>query len=188
MNRARLSAEGSRGRRGHAQHPTFGPSPSLPFPSPAGDGGGLTGGHRADEDGAELQDGAEGLLGVRGAQPRAAVALQHQPLVLALQKHQQALQQQHLQIWGGGTALSAHLPPAKGGPSPFLPDPSPQETLPFSSYRPTVLSLLMRQARGPSWIIRRPRRSRFWAGQAGSGQPGPCRDPPPPPPPPPRRR
>lgn len=37
----------------------------------------------------------------------------------------------------------------------------------------------MRQARGPSWIIWRPRRSRFWAGQARSGQPGPRRDPPP---------
>lgn len=58
-------------------------------------------GHGADEHRIELEDGAEGLLGVGGAQCRLAVTLQHQLLVLLLQKHQEVFEQQHMQICTG---------------------------------------------------------------------------------------
>ena len=70
-------------------------------------GAGLTSGHWTDQHGAELDDGAEDVLGVGGAGHILAVELEHQTLVLFLQQDQDVLQQNRVQLceerswWGG---------------------------------------------------------------------------------------
>lgn len=60
--------------------------------------GGLTCGHGAHQYSVELDDGAEGVLGVRGARQVLAVTLQDETLILLLQQDQDVLQEQRVQF------------------------------------------------------------------------------------------
>lgn len=59
---------------------------------------GPTCGHGAHQYSVELDDGAEGVLGFRGARQVFAVALQDETLVLPLQQDQDVLQEQRVQF------------------------------------------------------------------------------------------
>lgn len=81
-------------------------------------GASLTCGHRANQDGAELDDRAEDALGVGGAGLVLAVELEEEPLVLLLQQHQDVLQEDHVELW------------KKNRQEPFSSWPPPPQELP----------------------------------------------------------
>jgi len=71
---------------------------------------GLTCGHRAHQHRAELDDGAEDVLGIRGARQVLTVTLQDEALVLFLEQNQDVLQQEGVQLWrGGGDQLASSV-------------------------------------------------------------------------------
>lgn len=98
----------------------------------------LTGtcGHRADEHGIELEHGAEGLLAVRRAHGRLAVALEQQLLILFLQQHEEVLQQQHVEVWRDVVLVRCSLLPAHPSLTHGVPEalgrPSPGSRKPWS--------------------------------------------------------
>lgn len=57
-----------------------------------------TGGHRANQDGVELDDGTEDVLGVGRCRRVLAVELEDQTLVLFLQQDQDVLQEERVEL------------------------------------------------------------------------------------------
>lgn len=57
-----------------------------------------TGGHRANQDGVELDDGTENVLGVGRCCRVLAVELEDQTLVLLLQQNQDVLQEECVEL------------------------------------------------------------------------------------------
>lgn len=58
----------------------------------------LTGGHRPNQDSAELDDGTENVLGVGRCRRVLAVKLEDQTLVLLLQQDQDVLQEECVEL------------------------------------------------------------------------------------------